>query len=212
MKKAKIFSLALIIVLLMIIPVSGCSNKNNQPSATPIVNNEIKAKSPALYFPLELGSVWEYQGEGNEYASFKREVVFSSGKRYQIKEDNGGTVMAKIYEIADDSITMVYSEGEVYNNINLLNSQANENILILKAPLTKGNRWQTKGGSREILASDAEIDTPSGIYKNCLKVKINDQYSETYEYYHEGVGMVYREFNAEETKISSSLKDYRPGK
>ncbi|NTW05287.1 MAG: hypothetical protein HGA27_04100, partial [Peptococcaceae bacterium] len=208
----KYFPFILIFVLFMVMATNGCATRNNQTTPTPVINNELKEKPPALYFPLSLGSIWEYQGDGNEYASFKREVIFSAGTRYQIKEDNGGTVMAKIYEITDDSITLVFSEGEVYKNTNLLNSQANENILILKTPLITGNKWQTKEGSREIMATNAEITTPLGTYANCIKVKITDQYSTSYEYFKEGVGMVYREFNFEETKISSGLKAYKPGK
>lgn len=34
------------------------------------------AEKPGDYFPLTAKSTWRYQGEGNEFASFTREVLF----------------------------------------------------------------------------------------------------------------------------------------
>lgn len=170
------------------------------------------AAKPGLYFPLALGSSWAYQGEGNEYATFSREVIFASGSRAQMREDNGGTVMAMIYEITDEAVTRIFSKGEVYERVNLLNSQPSEKIIILKSPLEVGTKWKDPNGEREIVDLKATVATPAGKFENCIKVKIAGKDSTVYEYFKDGVGMVKREFISGEARVSSSLKKFTPGK
>lgn len=67
---------------------------------------------PSDYFPLTAGMSWEYQGEGNEYASFKRKVLFVKGNLAQIQEDNGGTVSASVFKTTNDSVNRVFFTSE----------------------------------------------------------------------------------------------------
>lgn len=164
---------------------------------------------PGDFFPLVVGSTWEYLGEGNEYASFNRKVLFTSGNLAQIREDNGGTVSAAVFKISPEAVSRVFFMGEAYDDqMNYLNTSSNENIIILKTPLQVGTKWTEPNGTREIVDINATIATPAGSFTQCLKVKISNENSTLYEYYKKGVGMVKREFISGDTKVSSSLKKH----
>ncbi len=214
MKNKRKLLTAIIVVALIAIFSSGCLNqqpeKQGQTPAPGTEEQDKTTKKPGQFFPLALGTTWEYQGEGNEFASFTREVIFASGDRYQTREDTGGTVMAMIYRVTDESVTRIYSEGEVYENINLLDKEPNENTIILKSPLKVGTKWQRESGNCEITDIDASVETPAGKFDNCIEVKITGQNSTIYEYYKGGIGLVSREFSSEETKVSSRLKKFTP--
>ena len=185
------------------------------PAKTPVITPSpapakevVPAVKLADFFPVVAGSTWEYQGEGNEYASFSRKIVFTSGNLAQIREDNGGTVTASVYKISPNSITRIYNLAEAYGPTNHLKSPPNENLVILKTPLQVGTKWTEPNGTREIVDLKATITTPAGSFTQCLKVKISDKNSTVYEYFKSGVGMVKREFISGDTTISSSLKKH----
>lgn len=225
MKRPLIVAVA---VLLTLMALWGCSRDSQpapgqkagqkspaqpqQPAQPKPPDKKDPAASPGDYFPLAKGTVWEYQGEGNEYASFSREVLFVEGSRAQVREDNGGTVMAVIFETTPEAVTKVYSQGEVYDRVNLLGRPDNVKTIILKSPLKVGTKWQDPNGEREIVELSATVDTPSGRYDQCLKVKIAGRDSTLYEYFRLGVGMVKREFVSGEARVTSSLKKYSPAK
>ena len=168
----------------------------------------VPAVKPGDFFPVATGSSWEYQGEGNEYASFTRKVLFASGNSAQIREDNGGTVSAAVYKLSPEAVTRIFFLGEAYGETNYLNSPSNQNIVILKTPLVVGTKWTEPNGTREIVDLAASVATPAGSFTQCLKVKISNENSTVYEHFKNGVGMVKREFISGETKVSSSLKKH----
>ena len=165
---------------------------------------------PGDYFPLTADSYWRYQGIGMEYAAFNREVLFTRDSYAQVREENGGTVSTSIYLLEDGQVKRIYFEGETYFPQNLLTNlpAANDETVLLKAPLKVGNSWDNKEGHRRILATNTRVSTPSGIFTDCLQVEIKHDTSTTYEYYKKGVGLVKREFVAGENKIISTLEDY----
>lgn len=164
--------------------------------------------SPADFFPLTVGSTWDYEGEGNEYASFIREVLFTSSDRAQIRENNGGTASAAVFKISPDAVTRIFFMGEAYGEDNFINTEPKENIIILKAPLQVGTKWEEPNGTREIVDMNAKVDTPAGSFEECIIVKISSKDSTLYEFYKKGVGMVKREFRSGESVVTSSLKKY----
>lgn len=216
MKKIK--SLLLIMALTAIWLLVGCSNNKDgssqdngqSPPKNEEQNSNIKESDLKLsdFFPLELGYTWEYEGEGNEYASFNRKVVFSNNNLHQIREDNGGTVAASVYNVSSSEITRVFFISESYGEENYLNSQPNEDITILKAPLEEGTKWEEEYGTLEIGSINETVSTPAGDFSDCIKVIITSENSIVNEYYKEGIGMVKREFMSGETKITSSLKKF----
>ena len=170
--------------------------------------SEQNVLSLQAYFPLSIGSTWQYLGDGNEYASFTRKVLFKEGDRTQTMEDNGGTVSANIYRVTDGEVRLVYSKGEEYDKVNLLDSKDNRNSIILKAPLKVGTKWKNAEDEREIVAINASVDTPAGRFEDCIKVSIKSQNSTMYEYFKAGAGMVKREFISEGLTVTSTLEKY----
>jgi hypothetical protein len=223
MKKSSIFLFVIIIFTLSVL--IGCANNQRQTpqgnNQTPQGNNQTPTENTQQnpnkeeadlklsdFFPLELGYTWEYEGEGNEYASFNRKVVFADNNLYQIREDNGGTVSAAVFKVSPSDITRIFFQGEAYGEESYLNSEPNENMTILKIPLIVGTKWQEPNGTREIVSINEVVTTPAGNYSDCIKVKVSSENSTVYEYFKDGIGMVKREFISGETKVTSSLKKF----
>ncbi len=160
------------------------------------------------FFPVSVGSTWKYLGEGNEYAAFVRKALFREGDRAQFSEDNGGTVSSSIFRVTDKEIVRVFLRGEEYDQKNLMKEKANDATVILKAPLKAGTKWKNSGDSREIVATDAVVETQAGKFTDCIKVSIKTENSTMYEYFKAGVGMVKREFVSEGMTVTSTLEKY----
>jgi hypothetical protein len=135
--------------------------KNEEPKTQEPVKGNL---SPGDFFPLSVGSIWEYKGEGNEYASFTRGVLFASSDRAQIREDNGGTASAAVFKISPDAVTRIFFMGEAYGKENFMNTEPKEDVAILKAPLQTGTKWEEPNGTREIVDMSAKVDTPAGSF------------------------------------------------
>lgn len=162
------------------------------------------------YFPLEVGNSWVYEGYGNEYASFTRELIYAKGSLYQTTEDNGGTVSSNVYLLSDESVEIVYSLAEDYGRGNALDKPSNKSEIILKAPIEPGNKWFSSGFSYEIVSVNETVMTPAGTMDACIKVRIiyTDPGIETYHYYCRDIGLVRTEFISGDIMISSSLSSY----
>lgn len=207
---------ALVMIFLSVLLV-GCAGVQGKRSADVTKTAAEKSKAeqenetkPGDYFPLTRGSVWEYEGSGNEYASFTREVLFTAGNRSQVREDNGGTVSAAVFETTEDAVVRVINRAESYEQVNMLNSEDEERTIILKAPLKIGTRWHQGDLLCEIVATDSAVETPAGVFTDCLKIKKKGSSDDViYEYYKKGVGMVKREFISGDLRVTSSLKEYR---
>lgn len=215
LRKRSLLALSLLSVLCLIL-ISGCTkapmNNNtgkNQPSGQK--QTQTAAVKLGDYFPLKAGSTWTYQGQGNEYASFERQMEYVKNGYGQVREANGGTVSSSIYHVTDQAVTRVFTRGESYESKNMLDPgfSPNDNTMIIKAPLQKGNRWHSDDNiSREIVTLAATIDTPAGEFKNCLHIRMAGADSVTNEYYAQGVGLIKREFVSGGETISSTLEKY----
>lgn len=204
------------IFTIVILFLGGCVKTNIQTPKTELKKSEPQTesrittnKTPVEFFPLTKGSTWQYQGEGNEYASFSREVLFTLDDRAQIREDNGGTVSSSIFESRDDQIAAIYFQEETYDETNFLEEEPNENLIILKTPLEVGTKWEYRNGTREIVDINATVETPAGEFEKCIVVRITFPDSTLFEYYKEGVGMVKREFISGDSRVTSILEKYK---
>lgn len=216
MKKRWLLVFSLVFVLL----IGGCAantktgnntNKGTSPEVKPI---ESKAVRPGDYFPLKAGSSWTYQGAGNEYASFERQVEYVKNDFAQIREANGGTVSASVYQATDQAVTRVYTRGESYNSKNILDGgfTSNDNTVIIQGPIKNGGNWQNDDNiKRRIVSLSAVVNTPAGAFRNCLQIRMDGPDYVINEYYGKGVGLVKREFVSNGETISSTLKSYRIG-
>ncbi|MDD3268812.1 MAG: hypothetical protein PHX14_05775 [Syntrophomonadaceae bacterium] len=210
MKRISILSV-LFTLLVLALSLTACTTeqevKNNIPQQQKS-NPNLPVPKLNDYFPLMASSSWEYEGIGNEYASFSREVLFAQENLVQIKESNGGTVSTSIFAISDDNIKRVFFAGETYHPENLLPDKfsPNDNTIILKSPLKLGTSWGEGENQREISSLDISTDTPAGKFAHCLQIKSSGQDSTVYEYYSQGTGLVKREFISGDAKIISHLK------
>jgi len=208
-------------MLLIFLLAAGCGeqasppgeNKTPQPGDTPSQPAPVVLQAQA-YFPIQAGSSWDYQGEGNEFASFTREVIYSRDNRGQFKENNGGTVSSAVFEVNPDTVTRIYFEGEAYEPDNLLDDPAftgNDNTVIIKAPLTPGTTWNSGNYEKKIVSIEASVDTPAGKFDKCLQIETRTPDSVVTEYYKENVGLVKREFRSGDALVTSTLSQYKIG-
>lgn len=185
---------------LLILFLAGCLTLTACSKAEP--------PKPADFFPMTKGSFWEYEGEGNEFASFTREVLFTDSGRAQLRENNGGTVTASVIEATETAVIRVFSRAEAYGEENYMEKQATENTVLLKAPVEVGTKWEVQDGIKEITDVNATVTTPAGKFEKCVAVTANYGESTIVEYYKAGIGLVKREFTSGDIKVTSSLKRY----
>lgn len=193
-------------------PPSTGQNPSGQGAQTPPPAAQEPPK-PTIsiedYLPLKLNNMWQYEGEGNEYASYTLRVEFAKDNRYQLTRDNGGALIADIYEIRNDSIVHVYQMGEVEGVKNLLNQVNNLEDVILKEPVEVGNKWTSQENTYEIVDTKASLTVPYGTFKDCTVIKRTyKDGSEEYMHFKEGVGMLQSEFRSGNSKIFSRLKSF----
>ncbi|MBI2874529.1 MAG: hypothetical protein HYY09_05540 [Firmicutes bacterium] len=182
------------------------STGGQQPKDTP---KQLKVSD---YFPVKPGMQWGFEGWGNEYATYNLEVVRASGEYVQTSEDNGGTVMARVYRVTENEVVEVYREGEAYDKPDRLDRREKEDV-ILRAPLAVGNKWPLGTGTSEIVAVGLELKVPAGTFRDVIKVKRGNPESENlvFDYYAPGVGKIKNEFTeANETVlVKSELESYK---
>lgn len=173
-------------------------------------DDRVIAVKPGDFFPHAVGNLWEYEGFGNEYASFRREVLYAEGNRFQVKEDNGGAVSTAVFEVSEDAVVRVINRPESYEPANMLRNEDEEMTVILKAPLRPGVAWSQGDTRCEIVAVDATVDAPAGVFTGCLQIKKKENSDDVvFEYYKKGVGLVKREFISGDVTVTSVLKSYR---
>ncbi len=220
MKKLKvIITIALIIAIFSFFigcqlvqgPNGAIGDPDNGETPTPTPTPEAIEDDVSTYLPIKVGNYWEYEGEGNEYASFTQEIIYGENGRFQMMNDNGGTVMANVIEVTQDSIVNTYREGEIYDKRNVLNKPSNLNIIILKRPLAVGNTWVSEENIYEIIKTDETVEVPAGTFDNCIVVRITfKDGNEGFAYYRKDVGLVRSDFVLGEAEIiTSRLKAYR---
>jgi hypothetical protein len=196
------------IVLLLL---SGClgagappAQPKPQPAPTPA------ALAIADYFPVSIGSKWKFGGWGNEFAPFEREITHRSGDKVQLQDATGGTTVGFVLRVNEAEVRIIYGIEEHYDKKNLLDRQPNRDVLLLKAPLREGEKWESAGSTRSIEKTALDVVVPSGLFKNCIQIKSVRADSEwtTYEYYAPGVGLIKRENAAGENVVISDLHSY----
>lgn len=170
---------------------------------------------PSAYFPVDKNYVWQFAGEGIEFAEFTRRIEFRRGARAQLSQWNGGTRLMMIFEVSASAVTQTFSREEVYDNPQFFAEPANQATVILKAPLVVGTVWQNTADRREIVAADAKLTLPAGAFANVVVVKISSTGREatdasyTLEYYAPGLGLVMQEyFGPNDMKVVSRLKSF----
>ena len=182
----KLVFLVLLLIPLILLP--GCEQKEDQKGNEPF-EPQLQVLAVEDYFPITQNTRYVYEGKGNEYASYDVNIDYASQNRVQQRVDNGGTVMAKVFEIKEGKVTRVFSKGETYYRENLLKSNAEKEIL-LQEPLKKGTNWTLDDSrKRTITGSSVEITVPAGTYKT-VEVTTEGANDKTVDYYAPNVGLV----------------------
>ncbi len=206
MPRLIICSLALILVM------GACGNEDPEVQIPPGSDTNVTADDPeraeeAVDEPANVdpysyfmpdGSRATFLGEGNEYASFTLRTVYLEGEHVAVYEDNGGTVMLKIYRLNEETIDLVMEQGEFYEDYSAAAEEleALEPIrTYLRFPLEIG----TDIGERTVIETDAIVETP---FKDFEQVTVLESEGEEGSiikmYFAEGYGEVKREFRMQE--------------
>ncbi len=193
-----------IIAMMLLLFTFGC-NKDEGNN-----NNNKEELKLADYYPIQENTRYYYKGEGNEFAEYSSFIDYTLNDKFQTRVDNPGTSLAKIYELKDGVLKILYTKGETYYREDYLRNPTlagnlSEDILI-QEPLEKGNSWTlSDGNKREITGIDIKVKVPYGEYK-AIEVTTTDANGITKDYYAKDIGLVQSKFIVGNEEISSSLE------
>lgn len=195
-----------IAVLFLMVFALGCGKDNGNNNGNKVALKLVD------YYPVLENTHYYYQGSGNEYAQYSTFVDYTLGEKFQVREDNPGTTVAKIYELKDGVLKVLMARGENYyredylRNTSLINASDMKEDILLKEPLEKGNSWTTVDGlKREITGIDVKVTVPYGDFK-AIEVTTTEKEGVTKDYYAKDVGLVQSKFILNKDEISSSLE------
>lgn len=208
MKKNSAVFLTFILTLFLLI---GCNKENNNIDNNNIDNNDDIEDTPITqslkigdYFPIKGNVKYIYEGEGNEYASYDVVIDYTSDNKVQQRVDNGGTIMAKVFEIKDGELRQTYSRAEVYYRENMLDKKDSEEILLME-PLEEGTTWTLGDGNiRTITSMATSINVPAGSFEAIEVETVGEDYK-IFDYYAKNIGLVKTLFQYEDFEVTSSL-------
>ncbi|MDD3169987.1 MAG: hypothetical protein PHC91_11070, partial [Eubacteriales bacterium] len=131
-----------------------------QVTGVKLVQKGVAERKVSDYFPVKENVKYVYEGEGNEYAGSVVYVEYHSDGKIQHRVDNGGSVLARVYETEDGKLTRAFSKGEVYYRENMLMQRDDQEEIMLMEPLEKGTAWTLDDGrQRTITGISTEIRT-----------------------------------------------------
>lgn len=206
-------------LVLILIPVCllGCLGQEpaKDKEQEPLESMQNRGSDLRSYFPIINGMMYNFLGEGNEYASFSREIKYVEKPFVQFYENNGGTMVVVVYKVAEDQILALFKQEEFYEDKNIIYEITEKDEmkeLILKAPLKEGNSWITGKRRREIMSVNETLTVPAGTFYDVVKIKITSEEEpdsfENYEYYAENVGLIMLEFISQDLEVISQLQSY----
>jgi hypothetical protein len=182
---------------------AGAAPRNDAAAAAAAANASQARVAPealAGYFPLSIGSSWNYyHGDGTrarlELERIDRQSVGSMYRFRDVVDFNGASVtQAKTAYFRDNALFLGKGTDPALAEP------------ILAAPLAAGRRWSWQKGNRgeircerEVVALDVEVTCRAGSYPRCLKVRSSCWYEKDGEssppvvewhYFAPGVGLV----------------------
>lgn len=180
---------------------SGCGGQGDDEKPGP---ETLKVED---YFPITDNVRYVYEGMGNEYAYYDVYNEYTAQGLVQQRVDNGGTVLARVYEVKEGKLTRLLSRGETYYRENMLDKSDNSKEVLLMEPLEVGTTWVlTDGSERTITKVDADVSTPLGSYK-AIEVVSKGKNDTVTDYYVKDIGLVKTVFTGQDYEVSSSLKE-----
>ncbi|MBM7705631.1 hypothetical protein JOD03_000514 [Chryseomicrobium aureum] len=211
-----------IISLFAVALLVGCTDQSSttpQPNDPPSTETETE---PEIEEPQEMGpdlhtyfmpnqSIARFEGMGNEYATYTLETQYLYDDYIGTLEDNGGTVVQRIYRVEENRIVKIFEEVEAYEAdfppFNELESMP-ELETYLSLPLEEGTAF----GGWTIEQVDGTLETPFQTFTDVIMLSQEGEDQSVIEkYFVEGFGEVKRVFRmpggeGEEFEVISTLQ------
>ena len=174
----KIFSgspRALVVAACMALMISGPSaalaHSDHGPCQDCMSAEEFRLADVRHFFPSALGQSWNYVGYGQEFAGFKRTVMYAKDGRVQVEDVNGGAQTARVFSVAEEALVqqLVLSESEAVGD--LLSAKPNQAVQLLKGPLQQGATWKDGAWSYRLLSVNKALWVPAGIFAGVVEVQ-----------------------------------------
>ncbi|EGA88894.1 putative lipoprotein protein [Planococcus donghaensis MPA1U2] len=139
-----------------------------------------------------------FLGEGNEYASFTLRTVYMDDQHIATYEDNGGTVMLKVYRVGENAVELVKEQTEFYEDF-VASSEELEALQPIRTYLTLPLEVGTVIENWTVTETDATGETPFQKFKNAIVLESEEtENAMNKTYFAEGYGEVKREFRMQE--------------
>ncbi|TQR18550.1 hypothetical protein [Psychrobacillus soli] len=148
-------------------------------------------------FFMPNNSIARFKGEGNEFATYTLTTKHLYDDYVATYEDNGGTVVERIYSIQPDKISLIAQNGEAYEikNHTLTELESMDEIEVyLQSPFVVGtdfNGWK-------ITSTSTKLDTTLQSFQDVIVLEKIDQGSISRKYFAKNFGEIKREFIVEE--------------
>lgn len=135
-----------------------------------------------------------FRGEGNEYASYTLRTIHPYDNYVITYEDNGGTIVHRIYRLTEENIGLLAENGEAYTEgIPTLKSLEAMDIIdiYMATPIEVGtefNEWK-------IVSIDETVETKVQRYEGVIAIERTEAPGNvTRKYFAKGVGEIKSEF------------------
>ena len=200
----------------------GCSNSNNDLtesssiSEEAFISTEVKEEYSKAYnnatamqlFLYEDGSTVIFEGQGNEFASYRIKTNWLSNDYVRLEQDNGGVLLTKYYRVSKEGIFFIEQIADEQQplTVDQLSHLPTISAMLLP-PLELGATFE----NWTIEALHETYVTPYKTFDDVLVlVKRTDNIVER-QYFVAGVGQIASEFEAMDEEgitsiISSKLK------
>lgn len=186
---------------------SNADENTNEDSTSDEINQNLNAWMPRLN-----DVIYSYEGIGIEYATYTWNPQFNQENYYQTVTNNGGTVLAEVFEYSDNQIVRVLSRPETYfrDNFSSIGISENNRIeeIVLMQPIEVGTSWTSRDSELEITKVHAEIEVPAGTYNT---IEVTETFEDTVikRYYAEDIGLVYEVNETAGETVESLLAEIR---
>lgn len=183
-------------------------NKNGSEDTT---SEQTSEKPAAKYtikdiYPFVSNTMYDYEGKGNEYASYTVWVDYIKGNRIQLRINNGGTEVSRVIENKNGELKLIYSREETYFREDFTSKKANKNEILIKEPIAKGTSWTLPDGRKRYISNmDVNVSTPAGNFK-AVEVTTEGKDYKDIDYYAPNKGLIKTEYVAKGMNVTSTIK------
>jgi hypothetical protein len=182
----------LIIYLLSVVFLFGCKATGNDKPVPPSDSDKDPEITLLDFFP-QSPTERQFLGKGNEFATYTETFYINEGSYYPSIVENGGTSILRIYKVTENEITLVYEQGEFYDDVPPISSLENkfQSRPILTAPIKVGS----KNGEWKVIKYLESLKVPFGTIPDVYVLeKKNKEGSTQRQYWAWQYGKIKEEF------------------